>query len=145
MEGILAAVIGFVFVCAIFPQLVKNRQQFYGALGLVLVVMVLQGVALLLNIEGLARVFTGLNLIILPAAVLLLFLSAGGITWGGLAGEMKGAFEVIRRGETEKEVIIPIRKQPGAPTPAAGPAGDPPPTPRYEIRNKPPEGPLPIE
>ena len=41
----------------------------------------------------------------------LLFLSAGGLTVRGLTREMASAFEVIRRGETEKEIIIPIGDQ----------------------------------
>jgi hypothetical protein len=42
------------------------------------------------------------------AAVVLLFLAAGGISWRAFAHDMQNEFEVIRRGGEEKEVIIPL-------------------------------------
>jgi hypothetical protein len=58
-------------------------------------------------------------------AVVLSVMSAGGISARELAGEMVNAYEVMRRGEETKEVIIPIRgRVPGAAKAAAGAAAD---------------------
>jgi hypothetical protein len=37
MNGVITAIIGFIFVCIIFPSLVKNRHYYYAALLLVLI------------------------------------------------------------------------------------------------------------
>jgi hypothetical protein len=110
MEGVLAACVAFVFVCVIFPQLIRNRSQFYAGFGLILLSLLLLGLARTLNWGGFINFANGITTLLLMGSVLLLFLGAGGITWGGLAAEMKGAIEVMRRGETEKEVIIPKRQ-----------------------------------
>lgn len=104
MEGVIAACVAFIFVCAIFPKLVRNAQQFYAALGIIVISVLLIGLARMIQHGGFINVIQGITTMGIAAAVLLLFLSAGGITWGGLAGEMKGAIEVMRRGETEKEI-----------------------------------------
>jgi hypothetical protein len=57
-------------------------------------------------------------------ALLLLVLCVGGLTLRELGNEMGKAYEVIRRGETEKEVIIPIGDRP-APVARAKPAEQP--------------------
>jgi hypothetical protein len=69
-------------------------------------------------------------------ALLLLVLCVGGLTVRELAGDMAKAYEVIRRGETEKEVIIPLTEQ--VPAPRRG-RGDEPPRKVYNI-NTPPTG-----
>lgn len=111
MEGVIAACVGFVFVSVIFPQVIRNRPQFYAALAIIVLSLLLQGLAIALGSVSFARVFTGLTTIGVAATVLLLFLSSGGITWGGLASEMKGAIEVMRRGSSEKEVLIPENRR----------------------------------
>jgi len=111
MEGVIAACVGFIFVSVIFPQVIRNRPQFYAALGIIVLSLLLQGLAITLGSAAFARIVTGLTTIGVAATVLLLFLSSGGITWGGLASEMKGAIEVMRRGSTEKEVIIPENRR----------------------------------
>jgi hypothetical protein len=45
------------------------------------------------------------------AAIVLLFSGAGGISVKQLTGEMARAYEVMRRGEQEKTVVIPITGQ----------------------------------
>jgi hypothetical protein len=55
------------------------------------------------------QVFAGATTCLLQlVAIITLFLSAGGITLKQLGGDMGRAFEVIRRGEEEKTVIVPI-------------------------------------
>jgi hypothetical protein len=111
MEGVIAACVAFIFVSVIFPQVIRNRPQFYASLVIIVLSLLLQGLAITLGSATFARVITGLTTIGVAATVLLLFLSSGGITWGGLASEMKGAIEVIRRGSTEKEIILPENRR----------------------------------
>jgi hypothetical protein len=42
------------------------------------------------------------------AALVLIVLATGGLSLKDLAGEFKSAIEVIRRGESDKEVIVPL-------------------------------------
>ena len=112
MEGVTTAIVLFVFVCILFPRLIDNRPQYYAAFVCVLILIVLDAVARLLIGSADARAFCYLGMAVLQiAAIVLLFLSAGGLTVRGLTREMAGAFEVVRRGETQKEVIIPIGGQ----------------------------------
>ena len=110
MEGVTTAIVGFIFVCVVFPHLVKNKAQWYAALAAVVLVILLQtlGIVFGAGFRTFAAFMTGLLQI---GAILLLILSAGGLSPRELAGEMKRAYEVIRRGEQEKEVIIPITGQ----------------------------------
>jgi len=109
LDGVTSVLVAFLFVCLIFPSLVKNRPQYYGALALVVLIILLHTLTLMLNkVEGFivpAGVFTGLCQ---AGALLLLVLSVGGLTARQLAGDMSRAYEVMRRGETTKEVVIPI-------------------------------------
>jgi hypothetical protein len=111
MEGVTTALVGFIFVCVVYPQLVKNRPQYYAALAFICVIILLDGIGMMLSPTALAgfRVFAyGIGAVLQVCAILLLFLAAGGITWRELAGDMSNAFEVIRRGGETKEVIIPL-------------------------------------
>src|SRR5688572_12897362 len=109
MEGVTTAIVGFIFVCVVFPHLVKNKPQWYAALAAVVVVIFFHALRFaFIESTGLLR-FTGFITGMLQiVAILLLILSAGGLSAGELAGEMKRAYEVIRRGEEEKEIIIPL-------------------------------------
>ena len=57
--------------------------------------------------------------------LLMLVLCVGGLTAKELAGEMANAYEVMRRGETTKETIIPIGGEMGAGRPTRGKASPP--------------------
>jgi hypothetical protein len=103
--------IAFLFVCLIFPKIVRNRPQFYISFGLLVLI-------LLLNIVGrmfpndkflyfLSVIIDALRLVVF----VLLVLCAGGLSLHELTGEVFRSFEVMRRGETEKTVIIPLTGQ----------------------------------
>src|SRR3954470_9812977 len=103
--------IAFLFVCLIFPKIVRNRPQFYISFGLLVLI-------LLLNIVG--KVFPGekfnyfLQVIVEVLRLMvfiLLVLCAGGLSLHELTGEVFRSFEVMRRGDTEKTVIIPLSGQ----------------------------------
>jgi len=103
--------IAFLFVCLIFPKIVRNRPQFYIAFGLLVLI-------LLLNLIGrtfpndrfvyfLSVIVEGLKLVVF----IVLVLCAGGLSLHELTGEVFRSFEVMRRGDTEKTVIIPLTGQ----------------------------------
>lgn len=112
LDGVTAVLVAFLFVCLIFPSIVKNRPQYYAAMTAIIVVIALHALALIFRASSglivVAGVFTAVLQII---ALLLLVLSVGGLTVRQLAGDMARAYEVMRRGETEKEIIIPIGDQ----------------------------------
>ena len=108
MEGVTTALVAFIFACVIFPHLVKNKTQFYGAFAAVIAIIVLHSLNTMINSVGF-QVFAGaLTGILQVCALVLLFLAAGGITLKELGSEMGRAYEVIRRGENEKTVIVPL-------------------------------------
>ncbi len=112
MEGITTALVVYAFVCIARPELIRNRSQFYAAFGVTIIMMITYGV---LTMLGLSTIAVGITSLLQVGAVILMFLSTGGMKFTDLGDEMKGAYEVIRRGEEEKETIIPPGK--GAPTP----------------------------
>ncbi len=109
MDGVTTVLVAFLFVCLIFPSIVKNRNQYYAALAGIVLILLLHTLSLMLSKSESSvvplGVFTGLLQI---GSLLLLVLSVGGLTARQLAGDMARAYEVMRRGDTEKEVIIPI-------------------------------------
>ncbi len=107
MNGALTALVGFIFVCVIFPHLIKNRTQFYAALGLTCINILLDGFSVIGG-GGFHAFLYFLSSVLTVGAILLFFLAAGGLTWKELAGDMTNAFEVIRRGGDKKEVIVPL-------------------------------------
>ena len=123
LDGVTTVLVGFLFVCLVLPSMVKSRPQFYAAMACLIGVIVLHTLQLMFGTSasfalGLGVGTGGLQVI----AFLLLVLSVGGLTVRQLAGDMAKAYEVIRRGETKKEVIIPIgdqagRRRPGDPSP----------------------------
>ena len=109
MEGVTTAIVAFLFVCVVFPSLVKNKAQWYAALAAVVFVILLHALRSVFPNNDWLRGFTGFMTGLLQVgAILLLILSVGGLSVRDLAGDMKRAYEVIRRGEEEKEVIIPL-------------------------------------
>jgi hypothetical protein len=112
LDGVTTVIVAFLFVCLAMPQLVKNKTQYYAALVCVLLVILLHALSMMLigsrSFVVVAAVFTGVLQII---AIIALVLCAGGLTVRQLGGEIAGAYEVIRRGEEEKEVIVPLSGQ----------------------------------
>jgi uncharacterized membrane protein YccC len=108
MEGVTTAIVAFLFVCVVFPSLVKNRPQWYAALAAVVLVIFFNALVMAFPSVGFMRFTVFITGMLQIAAIVLLILSAGGLSVRELAGDMKRAYEVIRRGEEEKEVIIPL-------------------------------------
>ena len=137
LDGVTTVLVGFLFVCLVLPSMVRNRPQFYAAMACLLAVIAVHTLALVFGTSpsfalGMGVATGGLQL----AAFLLLVLCVGGLTVKQLAGDMAKAYEVIRRGETKRETIIPIGDQAGRRRPGESP-------PVYRIDA--PTAPLPVD
>lgn len=114
-EGVTTCVLGFLLVCLVFPHLVKNRPQYYAALAFVVAIVLLHTLGLMIKTAGFQVFAGGMTGLLQAGAIVLIVLCVGGLRVRELAGELKDAYEVMRRGQEQKEVIIPIRgNMPGA-------------------------------
>jgi hypothetical protein len=100
MEGVTTAIVGFLLVCIVFPAIVKNKPQYYAAFAAIILVILLSGLEAVIDTRGFEALATFLIAVLLAAALVLLVLSAGGLTWKQLAGEVNEAIDAVRRGET---------------------------------------------
>src|SRR5215212_3370218 len=103
--------VSFLFVCLIFPKIVRNRPQFYISFALLVLVLLLNILAQIFWGGSFARFLLVLNQILLLVTFILLVLCAGGLSLHELTGEVFRSFEVKQRGDTEKTVIIPLTGQ----------------------------------
>jgi hypothetical protein len=127
MEGVTTAIVAFIFACLIWPHLVKNKPQFYSALGLVLVVILFDAIGHMAAVPSpLHSVMYVLAALVQILTILLLVMCVGGLTVRQLAGEVADTVHVIRHGE-DKSVIVPMTGE----TPK--PREEPEPPPRYTI------------
>ena len=93
-EGVTAAIVAFLFVCLVFPSIVKNRQQYYAALGAILIVIFLHAIGAMIKAAGFI-VFEGFVTALLQiGAIVMLVLCVGGLTARDLADDV---IEVVRR------------------------------------------------
>jgi hypothetical protein len=111
MGGVTTALVLFIFACLLYPPAIKNKAQFYAGFVGVLLILLIYSVDVMIRSAGF-QVFGGaLTGLLQLFSLLMFFMAAGGMSVGELGEEMKGAFEVIRRGETEKTVIVPLTGQ----------------------------------
>jgi hypothetical protein len=109
MDGVTTAMIGFIFVCIIFPRLVRNSAQFYAAFGLIVLMLLLGSLAGIFNSESFWRFTRAVSGLLQLTSLVLLVLATGGLSLNELAGEFKGAFDAIRQGpDAGKPVIVPL-------------------------------------
>lgn len=110
MEGVTTAIVGFIFVCLIYPRLVQHKPQFYSVIGLVLLIILLDAIAHTdVSDKGTVRhVMYVLIALLQIVSILVLVMCVGGLTVRELAGEVANTVEVIRRGEN-KPVLVPLR------------------------------------
>ena len=108
LSGVTTALVLFIFACLLYPQAVKNRTQFYAAFAAVVLILFMFSLDVMIRTPGF-QVFAGAVTGLLQIfAFVMLFMAAGGMSAGELAGDLKRAYEVIRRGEEEKTVIVPL-------------------------------------
>lgn len=137
MQGVTTAIVTFIFACLIWPHLVKHKPQFYSALGLVLIVILLDAIGQMAGApSALHSVMYVLAALVQIITILLLVLCVGGLSVRELAGEVADTIEVIRRGE-QKPVIVPMTGE----VPKAREEAEPG---RYTINDKGDEG-IPLE
>jgi len=103
--------IAFLFVCLIFPKLVRNRPQFYSAFGLLVLILLLNLVGRMFPNDKFVYFLSVIIEVLRLVVFILLVLCAGGLSLHELTGEVFRSFEVMRRGDTEKTVIIPLHGQ----------------------------------
>ena len=120
MEGVTTAIVAFILACLVFPKVVKNKPQYYAAVGLILVVILFDAIGRMVGAGKFNNFVWLLTAVLQIGAIFLLILSAGGLTVRDLAGDLADTFEVIRRGGEEKEIIIPRRGETPKPRVARG-------------------------
>ncbi|HEV8606756.1 MAG TPA: hypothetical protein VGQ99_15380 [Tepidisphaeraceae bacterium] len=130
--------IAFLFVCLIFPKIVRNRAQFYISFALLVFILLFHILAAIFPGGGFAHFLYVLAEIFRLVTFILLVLCAGGLSLHELTGEVFRSFEVMRRGDTEKTVIIPLTGQKPKPR---EPQQEPEDTPRHTINDPTPPPP----
>jgi hypothetical protein len=114
MEGVTTAIVAFVLACLIFPHVIKNKPQYYGAVACVLLIILFGALNVMVGVPGFTRFAVVMMSLLQVGAIFLLILSAGGLTVKDLAGELADTIDVVRRGG-DKEIIVPLRgEMPGA-------------------------------
>ena len=109
IDGVTTAIVLFLFACLAWPHLIKNRSQYYAAFVSACGIILLHTLSWMIQSPGF-NVIAGFIIGLLQlAAVVMMVLCAGGMTLRNLGDEISGAYEVIRRGESEKTVIVPLR------------------------------------
>ena len=148
LDGVTTAIVAFLFLCLAMPKFVKNKTQYYAALAAVLLVILLHALTVVLSSStGLVMLFSFFIAVLQIAAIVMLVLCVGGMTVSELTGDLSNAYEVIRRGEEKKEVIIPLHGQPPRPKDDDS-AGDAPPVVNLEMpppKDKPANSSIPLE
>ncbi len=111
LGGVTTALVLFALACLLYPAAIKNRAQFYAGFVAVLVMVFLFSLDVMIRQPGF-QVFSGAVTGLLQLfALVMFFMSAGGMSVGELADDLKHAYEVVRRGEEAKTVIIPLGSQ----------------------------------
>jgi hypothetical protein len=165
MEGVTTAIVLFIFVGVTFPSLIKIKAQFYASLAAIVLVIFLDASARVIHSDAYIAFAYFMNAMLQVCAIVLLVLSAGGMTFSEFKSELTEAADAIRQGEDPKEIIIPLSATDKAKIAAArqkqaqkvqaqkdeapqvfkidDPAPTPPPKPGPE-RKSDPSGPLPL-
>lgn len=139
MEGVTTAIVLALFAGLVWPHMVKNRPQYHMALAAVLLVILLSALEAMIDSRGFDRFAILIIALLQVFAILAIVLSASGKRPGELAGEVGETIEVIRRGEEEKEIIIPVRGETPKPR-RGGRDEDDEPRERIELRTEELEG-----
>jgi hypothetical protein len=92
MEGVTTAIVGFIFLCIAFPNLIKRAAPFYIAIAIVPVVLFWFALAALINTAGFHQAVGFIVGLLLIVAFILLVLATGGMSLGQLTGGIFGAF-----------------------------------------------------
>lgn len=113
MQGVITAVVAFIFTCIVFPSLVKSRPQYYGALALILLAIFLDAVSTSSDTKSTFHAFVGVaDAILVICSIGLLMLATGGLSARDLAADIGKTIEVVRRGGEKETIIVPMSERP---------------------------------
>jgi hypothetical protein len=108
MAGVTTAIVVFILLAQALPWLIKNKTQYYLAFASVIVILLLDALAHVVDSGAFMAVIYFFNCVLQVAALIFIFLATGGLSAKEFADEVGDMIEVVRRGETTKEVIIPL-------------------------------------
>jgi len=111
MQGVTTAIVFYIFVCTFFPHMIRNRPQFYAGVIAVIFAMLLSSLAAIIGGEGFPKFANAFSQLLETVTFVLMIVSTGGVSLTQLKKEVGNVIEVVRRGETEKEIIIPRSNQ----------------------------------
>jgi hypothetical protein len=121
MEGVTTAIVLYIFVCLVFPRLIRHRPQFYAAFGILLFIILLGSWGAMFSaaptdqagqVQATGRspgIVYGLLGLLQIAAIILLALSTSGMTLAEMRADIGKTIEVIRRGGEKETIIVPLR------------------------------------
>lgn len=122
MQGVTTAIVAFIFACIIWPHLIKHRSQFYGAVALLLAIILFDCIAHMsggpdatatdlhpVGLSALQRFCYVVVALLQIAAIVVLIMSTGGQTLSEIAGEMHKTIDVVRRGGEAETLVVPIK------------------------------------
>jgi hypothetical protein len=92
MEGINAAIVGYLLLALAMPQLVRNRAMHNLAVGVVLVNLVVQALAVMLMTTAIYRAFVVVSMLLTAASLVLTVMAAGGRTFQQFVADMTNPF-----------------------------------------------------
>ena len=115
------AIVGFIFVCIVMPHLIKHKNQYYMAVVMVLLSLLLRSLVWIFRAEEKGFFFgfvNGVCILLQALSILVLIMASGGLSAGELAGNLTEAVDAFRHGEQE-QVVIPlsgkkVRRDPAA-------------------------------
>jgi hypothetical protein len=109
MEGVTTAIVAFIFACLVWPDIVKNKAQFYSSIALVLLIVLFDAIGHMPDKESaLPHVMYVLAAILQMLAILVLVMCVGGLSPRELAGEVSETIDTLRHGES-KPVLVPLK------------------------------------
>jgi hypothetical protein len=110
MEGVTTAIVAFIFACLVWPNIVKNKPQFYSAIALVMLIVLFDAIGHMSAApdSALPHVMYVLSAILQMLAILVLVMCVGGLSPRELVGEVSETIDTIRHGE-QKPVLVPLK------------------------------------
>ncbi len=108
MQGVTTALVAAIIVGLMFPNFVKNRSQFYGAFGAVLVIILLDGLGQMVQGDGrggLRVAVYGINSLLQISGLVLIASSVSGRTLAELRNDAVGAARGIRDQDDDEPIV----------------------------------------
>jgi hypothetical protein len=138
MEGVTTAITVFIFACLIWPDIVKNKPQFYSSIGLLMVIILFDAIGHMSSGGPLFHVMYVLAAILQMLTILILVMCVGGLSPRELASEVSETIDAIRHGGEQKPVLVPLKGEQPIPK-------EPEPPPRQTITLNDADNSIPLE